>query len=454
VLESGLMPRFLLAISMAGCLFLAPPLARHALAQAASATAETVARTVVSQLAAERFADVEALFGPQMQAALPEEKLRAAWASIESTAGAFKAIESVRGDAKGIYRIAIVTTAFERAPIDIQIVIDGDGKVAGLSMRPASSPSAYLAPSYARPGAYTETSVTVGAPDWPLPGTLTMPVGDASVPAVILVHGSGPQDRDATFGPNRIFQDLALGLASRGIAVVRYEKRSKALAGRLNALGPITVKDEVVDDVVAAVAFLKKAPRIDPARIFVVGHSLGGMLVPRIARADGTIRGLVALAGAVRSLEQSIVEQTRYLIVADGQLTPDEQQQLQSVEQLAGTVRALTAADAASRTSIGGAPPSYWLDLRGYDPSSAAASLSQPLLILQGERDYQVTMTDFDKWRVALKAKPNATLKSYGALNHLFMAGTGPSLPSEYLAPGHVAEEVVTDIAAWITTLK
>ena len=73
-----------------------------------------------------------------------------------------------------------------------------------------------------------------------------------------------------------------------------------------------------------------------------------------------------------------------------------------------------------------------------------------PMLILQGERDYQVTMADLEGWRKALSGKSGVTIKSYPTLNHLFMPGEGKSKPSEYEQPGHVADVVVDDIAAWI----
>ncbi len=306
-------------------------------------------------------------------------------------------------------------------------------------------------PPYAHPDVYTEQEVTAGAAGWPLPGILTMPVGDGPFPAVALVHGSGPQDRDASIGPNKPFRDLALGLASSGVAVLRYEKRSFEHAKRLNEDVQLTVREEVIDDVLAGAALLRRSPRIDAARVFVLGHGLGGMLAPRIVDADPMLAGAVVLAGAVRPLERSLVEQTRYLLVADGQLTDDEREQLMGAERLAAAVRALTPADAGKKESIGGAPASYWLDLRGYDPPSLASRLASPFLVLQGERDYQVTMADFARWRAALESRANATFASYPSLNHMFMAGTGPSLPSEYLEPGHVDAQVIADIAQWIT---
>ena len=134
------------------------------------------------------------------------------------------------------------------------------------------------------------------------------------------------------------------------------------------------------------------------------------------------------------------------LVSSDGTVTPEEQKALDNAAALAATVRALQPSDAASGRMISGAPASYWLDLRDYDPSAAAMSIKAPMLIVQGERDFQVTMEEFARWRAAL----SSPFRSYPALNHSFVAGAGPSSPAEYQAVGHVAEVVVRDIGSWI----
>lgn len=206
----------------------------------------------------------------------------------------------------------------------------------------------------------------------------------------------------------------------------------------------------MLDDALAAVALLRKTDGVDPKRIFVLGHSLGGMLIPRIGQLDPNIAGLIALAGATRPLEDVIPAQLTYIFSLDGSISPEEQKQIDEAKQQAAKVKALKPEDANSTAYFFGGPASYWLDLRGYNPHETAKTLKQPLLILQGERDYQVTMDDFKRWTTSLATKSNVTLKSYPSLNHLFIAGTGQSTPSEYEQAGHVDERVVDDIATWI----
>lgn len=302
----------------------------------------------------------------------------------------------------------------------------------------------------APPEGVTQREVTVGADGWPLPGLLTLPDGDGPFPAVVLVHGSGPHDADETIFGNKPFRDLAHGLAAHGIGSLRYVKRSKEHGARLaREHAEITVEAEAIADAAAAVRWLRAQPQVDAGRIFVLGHSLGAMLAPRIGRSAPETAGLILLAANARPLENLVVEQVRYLAPSQG-ITDA---QIAEFEAQRDRVKALVRGEAVDGPLLLNVPASYWRDLSAYDPIAAAKSLDRPMLVLQGERDYQVTMADFALWKQALGDRPNVTLKSYPALNHLFVAGEGPSLPIEYLKPGHVDTQVIADIAQWIETI-
>ena len=386
----------------------------------------------------------------KMKAAVNANFLRGLIPSLVAQVGAFKSQTGARFESLGVMRVVLVSCAFERANVEIRVAFDPADRIGGLGVRPPESTVTYSAPAYVTPSAFRDEAVTVDVGGWPLPGTLSMPVGEGPFPGVVLVHGSGPNDRDESLGPNRPFRDLAEGLASRGIAVLRYDKRTRTHANRINTIPAFTVKDEVVDDAVAAVKKMRETRGIRTDRVFVLGHSLGGMLAPRIGAADPSIAGLIVMAGLARSLDQAISDQIRYLAMLDGKMSAEEQSSLDAVTKLAADVRALKPSDPPPVSPMFSAPASYWIDLRGYDPPASAAGLKQPMLVLQGERDYQVTMDDFAAWQRGLGSRANVQLKSYPALNHLFIAGSGPSAPAEYSQAGHVDEAVVRDIAAWI----
>jgi len=335
--------------------------------------------------------------------------------------------------------------------VDAKVVVGPVGRVAGLFVAPAAADSATArGASAAGPDGVVETLVTVGEGEGELPGTLTTPdpTDGTARPAVVFVHGSGPLDRDATIGPNRPFRDLALGLARRGIVGLRYDKRTKVAPEKL--VGGFTVKEEVLDDALAAVARLRRTPGVAPDRIFVVGHSLGGTLAPRIAAADPAIAGLVILAGATVPLEEKLLAQTRWLAGDAATASPEKAAELARLEQAVAQVQALTPADRSDPRLILGAPAAYWLDLRATDGPGLAQRLGRPIFLGQGGRDYQVTAEDFAGWKRRLDGAPFATFRFYPELDHLLMAGPGPSSPADYLTPRLVDQGLIADLATWI----
>lgn len=423
--------------------------AAAAASPAAGLSTEALAREIAEALAARAFDRVVARFDAAMTAALPARELAAAWEGVEAGAGAFQAVESITVERRGAAEIGVATCRFAKGAFDVRVTVGVERRVSGLFFRPTPAP--YDPPAYATPGAFTERDLTVNPGEWALPATLTTPRAGGPFPAVVLVHGSGPNDRDESIGPSKPFKDLAWGLASRGVAVLRYEKRTRAHGGKFAKLAAFTVAEETVDDALAAAALLRTLPEIDPARVFLAGHSLGGELVPRIAARDAKLAGLIVLAGSTRPLPGVMLEQLRYIFGLSGGPTADQQARLDEVERAARRIAELArGATPTAGESVLGIPVSYWMDLEGYDAPALAEKLPHPILVLQGGRDYQVTEVDFARWKKALSGRKNARFELYPALNHIFATGTGKATPAEYARLGYVDEAVVRDVAEWI----
>jgi len=265
------------------------------------------ATRVLDLLEAGKFEEVAAEFNAKMVAALPVSRLRDVWTTVSRQAGARTSIirQRVVTQATGVVTV-VNACQFEKAALTVMLSFDPENKIAGMNITPSTPPAVPNAPPAST--RFTEESVTVGTGQWALPGTLSMPVGPVSA-AIVLVHGSGPNDRDETLGPNKPFRDLAWGLADRGIAVLRYEKRTREHAAEMAGNKNGTVREETIEDALLAAALLRRTDRIDPKRVFVLGHSLGGTLAPRIAAEDPSIAGLIVMAGATRPLLEVAREQ-------------------------------------------------------------------------------------------------------------------------------------------------
>ncbi|MBN2209501.1 MAG: alpha/beta fold hydrolase [Candidatus Coatesbacteria bacterium] len=405
----------------------------------------------VKHLIAGEYTDAQNMFGEGMKKAMTAQALQETWETILLKYGPVKRqTRSIAMHDKGV-EIVFVTCEFDNVELDVKVVFDPNRMVSGLWFEPKAE---YASPEYADEASFTEGDVVVGrGAKWELPGTLTMPLGEGPFPVVVLVHGSGPNDRDEAVGPHKPFKDLAWGLGSRGIAVLRYDKRTLAYRGKLGSIEDFTVKDEVIDDALTAVELLRSVERVDPRRIFVLGHSLGGELAPRIGKRDPSVAGLISMAGSTRPFGEVLMEQTTYLYSLDGELSDVDKANLKLLKKKLALAQD---PDLPKDTPLGdlplGLPARYLQDLQSSNPAELASSLDTPMLILQGARDYQVTVEDFDGWKEHLSDKPNVTFKLYPKLNHHFMVGTGEgkSTPAEYSSAENVSQEVVEDIADWV----
>ena len=403
-----------------------------------------------------RFEDIRELFLEQLRPMLSAESLRAAWEAEIGHSGAITAVGAPITEPGPQGTVVVkVPVACEQGAIAVVGSLTAQGQLVGLQLAPptAAEPTAPWEPADdVDPGQFADEDVVVGSGPLAVPGTLSLPKAPDPCPALVLLAGSGSNDRDGTIGRNKPLKDIAWGLAGRGIAVLRFDKVTFAHPAAVKDNQRFTLVDEYVHHAVSAVALLAGHPAVDGQRIFLAGHSLGGTVAPRVAVAEPAVAGLILLAAGSEPLHWTAVRQVRYL----ASLNPETAAASESVIQtMTKQARRVDSSDLSPSTPPAdlpfGIPANYWLDLRSYDPAAVAASLGKPMLVLQGGRDYQVTVEgDLAIWQAALAGRPDVTVRTYPADNHFFFAGQGQSAPAEMEPVQHVDPAVVSDMADWI----
>lgn len=306
-----------------------------------------------------------------------------------------------------------------------------------------------------------DEKIIIGAEtEYPLDGILTMPnETNGLIPAIVLVHGSGPTNMDENIGNNYPFKDLAEGLAEKGIAVLRYDKRTLIYGKKIKNNPGISVKEETIEDVILATDLLRKDSRIDSNKIFIIGHSLGGMLAPRIDAEGGNYTGIIIMGGSPRKLEEIIMDQNNDVLNSLNKfLQAIAKKQIAALTSKFNNIYNLSDEEAKQTVVIGKYSRAYYFKEMGEHPSTDYLKvLNKPILILQGDKDFQVSVEkDFGAYKDLLKDKPNVTFKLYSNLNHLFMPSVyGKILKAkkEYKVEQHVDKQVVSDISNWILSV-
>jgi dienelactone hydrolase len=424
-------------------------------------TSQTPVATAVEvvHLAREgHFDAVVSRLAPQLQSLTTPEALQAAWDAEIARQGAVTSIGEPVTEPKqsGVVMVKVPVTC-ERGGLTVVMPVAETGVLAGLQLAPAAAAAPtppWVPPPYADPATFTERETTLGTGTLAVGGTVSMPTAPGPHPALVLLGGSGPGDRDGTIGPNKPLKDLAWGLATRGVAVARFDKVTHAHGAEVGRMSIFTLTDEYVPDALAAIEELRGDGGVDPGRIFIGGHSQGGTAAPRVAAAAPLVAGLVILAGGATPLHRTMIRQVRYLASFDPATAAATEPALEALERQADLIDSnrLSPTTPAADLPLG-TPAPYWLDLRDYDPAAVAASLDRPILLVQGGRDYQATVEDdLARWQAGLAGQPRVTVRIYPDDNHLFFVGSGPSAPAEYDVPQHVDPQVVADVAGWIAT--
>jgi dienelactone hydrolase len=310
-------------------------------------------------------------------------------------------------------------------------------------VREGFAPSSGSAPKPVEPPAgVTERTVTFKQLDGtPYPAVLCVPKSPSPAPMVVMLQGSGPNDRDETIGPNKPFRDLAWGLAQRGVATLRFDKRTFAFPAFYKG----SLDSESIDDGVDAVKFAQTLPEIDRARIYVLGHSLGSLAAIYVAERV-PVAGMVLMAGAGRPMDQVIRDQV--IELAAGQGEAKLQETLKQQDSIMAKVRAGTA----TAQDLNGQPPDAVRDMIVRDPIAELQKTTAPMLVLKGGKDAQLFQADYDSLAAVAGKRPHSGAKLFPNLTHIFTPTDGPTDVRAIYQPAHVAPEVIDTIVAWMSS--
>ncbi|MCP1143175.1 serine aminopeptidase domain-containing protein [Lysinibacillus endophyticus] len=405
-----------------------------------------------------KWEDAYKYFNEKLQT-ISKEYISATWNSFAANYGQTKSIELKDVKKNIVHTRVTFSVTGEVSPYELYFNFDKNGKIDDFSVGYPTYP--YSTPSYDHPENYTEKEVVVGSEEFPLPGVLTLPKGEGPFPVVVLVQGSGPHDMDSTYLGNKPFRDIAVGLANEGIAVLRYEKRTKVYPFKTGTNPKFTIQDETVLDANYAVETLKDIPEVDAKNIYVLGHSQGGFALPLILENDknGDIKGGIVVAGPAGKFQDLLVWQLEQsLEKAKDANAPKEQ------------IEALEANVAFWKTQVGLindpqytlenpptdfqlGPTDWWYNLRDIEAPEVSKKQNVPLFVVQGGKDFQVPASHLELWKEALKERDNVSYKFYTNMHH-FLAenpnATGTT--ADYLAPANTSKQLISDIGQWVKT--
>lgn len=394
-------------------------------------------------------AQMNQYFAPEIASKVDADQWQRLWQKLHGHFGDLQDVGDFQSTTMAGRKLLAARVTFAQSTQALLLACDDQNRIR--TFRMARVPGMNTADVAPVPSDVVTRDVQVETPLGPLPGTLSLPAGDGPFPAVVLVQGSGPQDRDESIGPNKPFRDIAIGLAQAGVASLRYDKRTRVYPQKMSRNQGLTVDDEVTDDALSALQTLTDSAGIDARHVFVLGHSLGAMLAPRIAQRSTGVAGVIMLAAPARSFLDVVSTQVQELGPRQGK--SDEEIAAQQTK-IRHEQKLLAHATSTHPPEGGyaGLPQSYMLSLHNYDQVGVAKNLDVPMLILQGKADFQVSPADdFGRWKQALGGRDNVTLHAWPDLNHLFMPAGDTSTPADYNKPGHVDADAIQYIASWIT---
>lgn len=399
------------------------------------------------QMVEGKFDDTYKKLAPVAKKSLTKSKLKQGWNDTVQGLGKFVAVHSGSYMDYDDYKLVELLLQYEYNGVQISFTYDNKEQITGLyfSYRPIEEEAVETKD-------FKEVKISIGKGKYPLKAILTLPKQVKKAPVAILVPGSGNHDANETIIANRVFRDLAWGLAKKGIASIRYNERLFTYPELLTE-AEFTIQTDCLNDAADAISYALSSKEVDNSRVYLIGHSLGGMMAPKIATDNPGLAGIVILAGSPRRLEDIIYDQNLNALKNTEGIT--EMQIQLSMKLIENMIKRVKGLKESGTEAILGYPASYWYSLNQIDTAELAGKLTIPIFIAQGSADFQIYADkDYVEWQKLLKKNKNVSFKLYDGLNHLFMKSNGKKDITEYNVPGEVDAGLINDIAAWIKKKK
>ncbi|MCF8254159.1 MAG: dienelactone hydrolase family protein [Bacteroidia bacterium] len=410
---------------------------------------EAKSRAVIDLFVSKQFTILESQIDPLYKSTYTAISLGRDWEELTGTYGQYVNAKPVNFEVNEYYQFIAYKMNFEYLPYIFNISFNAEGKIIYISFMPAHK--MYVAPNYCDISKISERKINVVNGFYEMPGLLSRPNSDAKAPLVIILMEAGPTDKDGSYEENKPYKDLAWGLSTNGYAVFRYEKRANNYGIYMMkdkaAYETFTPREDLLLDLYKIIDTLKTLPDIDPSRIYILGHGQGGMLAPLVAKEREDVKGIVMMGANAKPTQIMMIEQYKYLT----EVTPNKRDEYdeQTAKALVSLDKKLNPLTEHSKMPYN-VQATYWIWLNNYKHLEITKKLKKPVLILHGDRDYQVNMSNLELWKKTLVKNKDVTIKNYPKLNHLFYSGEVKSTYSEYYMIGNIPDYVITDITNWL----
>lgn len=417
---------------------------------------------LANHLIQRRFSQALVYFAPQLAAQWPAERLQSLRARMDESGGRLRHVQAARHlPAEGEAALVLVPVDFANGTLDLFFGWNGtlaDATITEFRVRPRKEGGGsegiadvgempFRDAGYVNRSLFEETPMQVGARTPALPALLTVPASNRMQrhPAVVLLGERWAADENAAIGPNRPMQDIAHGLASRGIVTLRFRPRLRVEEEMQRR--PYTLEESMIADTEAALRLLAEHPAVDRRRLYVLGHELGAVAAAEIARRLPALQGVILLSppesyNAALLLERLEVQNRHGLLPTEKQL-----------QLLRGTLSGIQNRQFEPGYLYHDAPASFWYGAGNMRPMESLRKYQGHVLILFGERDFMTSETTVRRYADFVRSRDNFHGRLLSGLNHWFFPAQ-TSNPLDIQIPGHVDRSLIDTIVDFLRTAQ